>query len=131
MGLSSIFKPAGLLNAYSGLKSVVSSVYRPINSVIHSVANGVLRADKYVRAAADHPVLRDVASLFIDNPIYKEIINLIKDVRDGADVIAAVGGAADNLITKELSGVQIMRPVLRAPQQPLPPPSGSVASAVM
>jgi len=88
--------------AYHGVRQVLGSVYRPINKVVNKVADGVLSVDKFIQSATDHPVLRDLAGVLINNPIYKEIINLTKDVRDAVNYAGDFSNVLDKSIDRKL-----------------------------
>lgn len=122
MLLQNLFKPAGLNKAYSGLKNVLGNVYRPINKVVNRVADTVLSVDDFIKKSSDHPLVRDFVGLLTNNPLYSEIINVVKDVRDASNLISNIGSKADNLITSEL------KPPDMTPRAD--PPAGSVADSV-
>lgn len=117
MKFSSVFKHSGVASAYSGLKSVISSVYRPVDYMVKTVAGGVLKIDSFIRHISDYPGLRDLSGLLTNNPIYGEIINIAKDASDISDVIRTVSSNADKVITAGLS----------EPDRGSAPDAGSVA----
>lgn len=117
MFLRNLFKHSGLASAYNGLRSVVASVYRPIDYGIKTVAGGILKIDSFIKHISDHPGLRDLSGLLTNNPIYGEIINLAKDASDITDLVRVVGSNAD----------QIIRTGLSEPDRGSVPDAGSVA----
>jgi hypothetical protein len=103
MSLRGLFKPAGIQSAYNGFRRVIGSISRPINKYINKAADTVLGIDDLIKKNSDHPILRDLAGMLTNNPIYGEIINFTKDFRDGANIINKIGDSADNVISGELN----------------------------